>query len=1036
LDSCAELFVLVVGGGTVVVLIVGFLAYSSLKRRLDAQAKRIADLEANVPAATVRPEDVPGAATTDTAGRPAPVPTPAAGPAAAAPAGVQNAALGAPAPDRPSAQGRPAPPPAGDPEREPPRPAVTQRPDVDETAPPAVTPPPVEPVAPAEPAAPAPSPEPEAPPPLPPPRTIDWERWIGVRGAAVLGGIVLSLAGLLFLQYTIEAGWITPEVRVVIALAAGLAALGVAPFQRRRGYPAVSEALAGAGVVLLYGGLWAGHVLYDLFGAGPTFAGVVAVTGTCGWIAWRHGSRIVAILGLLGGFAAPLILSLRVQDPAGLFGYLLLLNVGLWLVARRRGWGELVLAAVVATAAYEAWWVEAWLPRYDLGWPLVILAGFGLLYALTGELERRRGGGASWTAAQLVGVALPVLLGFRLALGLGDGVDLWRLAVYLGVLSFAGDRLAAARGLPRFGAALAALGVGVLSASAGVEAGAWARVGASALLAAVFHAGFELDLRLGRPGDPGWEPAAVAALGHLALLVAIPAIGATEVLAPWLCGWLLLAALLARQAVGPGREWRTPAAAGLVGFGLAATFVETRWAAVPAAALALGGLAVALVRLRRSEAGRRGAWLAAAIVAAFALLGLWAEATAPALEPWVFLVAGFGLAVVVATAATALESVPLYALAAGLLVFAQWAWGVVQAAVEAAPGLSDLPVLLALLAIPATAFTLWPSLEMPGGRRLRPPESALRIAAAAAPAWVLPIVVLWRDGYGGRYDGIPAAALAAVSALGLVAALRHANGDHRDGEPATRAARSWFPAFGIGLLALAVALQLEREWLTIGWAALAVALLAAWRRVGWTALWTWALVLFAGVAVRLLLNPAVVRYHEIAGPPAVNWLATAYLVPAAAFLAGRHLLAGADRGPSRPAAAACGVGAVLLVFWWLNLAVVAMFSAGPGLDLSLGHRPARDLTLSAAWILYALCLLGLGLTRKSPALRWLSLAFLVLAIVKVFLYDLGELRDLWRVASLVGLALSLLAVSLAYQRFVFGPEKGGTRATESRKEAG
>jgi len=36
------------------------------------------------------------------------------------------------------------------------------------------------------------------------------------------------------------------------------------------------------------------------------------------------------------------------------------------------------------------------------------------------------------------------------------------------------------------------------------------------------------------------------------------------------------------------------------------------------------------------------------------------------------------------------------------------------------------------------------------------------------------------------------------------------------------------------------------------------------------------------------------------------------------------------------------------------------------------------------------------------------------------LHDLGELEDLYRVASLVGLALSLLLVSVAYQKFVFG----------------
>ncbi len=42
-----------------------------------------------------------------------------------------------------------------------------------------------------------------------------------------------------------------------------------------------------------------------------------------------------------------------------------------------------------------------------------------------------------------------------------------------------------------------------------------------------------------------------------------------------------------------------------------------------------------------------------------------------------------------------------------------------------------------------------------------------------------------------------------------------------------------------------------------------------------------------------------------------------------------------------------------------------------------------------------------------------------MTIIKVFLHDLGELTDLYRVASLVGLAVSLIVVSLLYQRFVF-----------------
>jgi uncharacterized membrane protein len=113
------------------------------------------------------------------------------------------------------------------------------------------------------------------------------------------------------------------------------------------------------------------------------------------------------------------------------------------------------------------------------------------------------------------------------------------------------------------------------------------------------------------------------------------------------------------------------------------------------------------------------------------------------------------------------------------------------------------------------------------------------------------------------------------------------------------------------------------------------------------------------------------------------------------------------------------VAGIFVVFVWINLAIADWFAEGPRLTLDFGRSPARDLTVSIAWAVYAMVLLGFGMARASSGLRWLSLGFLVVTIGKVFLYDVGELRDLYRIMSLVGLAVSLLSVSLLYQRFVF-----------------
>src|SRR5882672_2622892 len=50
-------------------------------------------------------------------------------------------------------------------------------------------------------------------PPRPPAAPIDWERWIGIRGAAVVGAVALGLAGLLFLSSPIGKGWSRPLCR-------------------------------------------------------------------------------------------------------------------------------------------------------------------------------------------------------------------------------------------------------------------------------------------------------------------------------------------------------------------------------------------------------------------------------------------------------------------------------------------------------------------------------------------------------------------------------------------------------------------------------------------------------------------------------------------------------------------------------------------------------------------------------------------------------------------------------------------------------
>jgi hypothetical protein len=96
--------------------------------------------------------------------------------------------------------------------------------------------------------------------------------------------------------------------------------------------------------------------------------------------------------------------------------------------------------------------------------------------------------------------------------------------------------------------------------------------------------------------------------------------------------------------------------------------------------------------------------------------------------------------------------------------------------------------------------------------------------------------------------------------------------------------------------------------------------------------------------------------------------------------------------------------------------------------LAVGLREGQSATessllLSLGWGLYGTAVLALGVKLVSPNLRWLGLGAILVTCAKVFLFDLADLRDLARVASLVGLAVSLLGVSGLYQRFVRGTSR-------------
>jgi uncharacterized membrane protein len=206
---------------------------------------------------------------------------------------------------------------------------------------------------------------------------------------------------------------------------------------------------------------------------------------------------------------------------------------------------------------------------------------------------------------------------------------------------------------------------------------------------------------------------------------------------------------------------------------------------------------------------------------------------------------------------------------------------------------------------------------------------------------------------------------------------------------------------------------------TLWWLGAASALLRPTARARLATAW------HGGAALLALACAQIVFGHMIAanplftgeavgGAPVFNLLGLAYLAPAALLAA-----LAADKGATIPRWPRMGLwaGAMLLGFAFVTLEVRRAFQ-GP--VLALFERPAGQGELyaySAAWIVAALGLLAAGILRRASLWRQAGLAVLALTSLKVFLYDMSDLGGLLRVASFLGLGLTLIGIGWLYRRF-------------------
>lgn len=854
--------------------------------------------------------------------------------------------------------------------------------------------------------------------------SFDFEEIFGRRLPIWGGGFALAVAGIFLVRYAIEAGLLTPLVRVMLSFVFGFVLLAGAEsayrFEARLADPRVRQALAGAGLATLYGAFYLAGTTYGLIGAGVAFLGLAAVTAGAIALSFRFGLPS-AVIGLVGGFAAPLLVDSESANVPLLSFYLALITGGLvwsgqtqdrrWLsyaaLAAGLGWGVLMMVLGVPDSA----------DRAALGLYLVVLGTVlpAFLHARGGpRLPHLVAGGlASLQMAVLVGDAgfAPLTWGLYLLIAAGLAGLGWRYdALRPGTLVAAG------------------LGLGLLAIWTGPEPGFFALVAAAqvAIFAGVplaHHAlgrarlldlgqlgGVCLVMALvihGRYGD--WdadanEPLLAAAIAGLALL---PAAGF---------------ALLWRR----GQEGETRAAlvllapAALLAFG-AMLLVTPAWFA-PLAALAASAPLLWCEMRRHAPALPIAAWagaivtlLALAVTPSFAReITQLGDPAAPvdtlrAVLRWTAAVAPFAALAIIARSTTARSIAEAVAVVLGYGVMAQvvpsaaLAWlaasGAIALFLTTPKRIASWATALAIAAVwslvPLAKWTGAGTLALLGepflaGFAVPPRDLALRIAPLAAA-----LAVVWGKGQGLRAEA-RAAMLLALGLLGAVAL--HSLFKQVFAIISLPA----FAQYGMAERSIWQAVLLGAAFAAGRW------LPAGLRRPVGLGLLTVMLGHFA--AFTLILHNPLLGVQHVGPVPIANWLTLGYGAALGGLWLGRGLWHEAPAAARTASDAASMVLVSLLAYSLLRQAFAGSVLTARGVEQT------ESLLISLLGIILALGFLWWGSWRASRSWRIGSLVLMLVAVIKVFLIDAAGLGGLLRIASFMALGFSLIGIGWVYSR--------------------
>ena len=188
----------------------------------------------------------------------------------------------------------------------------------------------------------------------------DLEKFIGENLINKIGIAVTIIGVGIGAKYAIDHQLISPWTRIILGYLVGMGLFGFA-FRLSKQYRNFSAVLLSGSMAIMYFITYAAYTFYDLIPLIVTFMLMVLFTVFTVAAAIKYDRQVISIIGLVGAYAVPFLLSDGTGKVLILYSYMTMINIGVLVIAFKKYWKVLCFSSFLLTwIIFFTWYITSY----------------------------------------------------------------------------------------------------------------------------------------------------------------------------------------------------------------------------------------------------------------------------------------------------------------------------------------------------------------------------------------------------------------------------------------------------------------------------------------------------------------------------------------------------------------------------------------------------------------------------------------------------------------------------------------------------